>query len=347
MEKSIFLSLIYKISKMKTPNFIVRIPEPCHEDWNKMEPDAKGKFCNSCSKSVFDFSTKTDAEIKDILLEYKDQKVCGHFKKSQVNRPLNICINLKDLPKNISMTKAFGIALFLVFGTFLFSCTDEHGQKVDKIEVVETEPQSQRYMLGMMSVDIPPPPIDSISEACTMMTGDVITTLGSLETTYIMNEEHVDGGISFEEIPVEEIVPVPLVKDTIIYEEPMIVGQMIIPYSEIDSTVVMLKDTSVNEATKKIETNRSIIKSKELVIYPNPSNGEFIITYELVKRTNVRLDIFDMKGILIRTVVNVSNQYEGKYQIPVNLNELPNGIYLVNLIKDEKAFEVERLVIER
>lgn len=322
---------------MKTPNFIVRIPEPCHEDWNKMEPDSKGKFCNSCSKSVFDFSTKTDAEIKDILLEYKDQKVCGHFKKSQVNRALNISINLKDLPRNISTTKAFAIALFLVFGTFLFSCTDEHGQKVDKIEVVETEPQSQQYTIGMMSVDIPPP-IDSIIETCTTMTGDAII---------MISEEHIDGGISFEEMPAEEFAPVPLVKDTIIYEEPMIVGQMIMPYTEIDSTIVVQKDTSINETTRKTEANTSIVKFKELVIYPNPSNGEFIIKYELLKRTNVRLDIFDMKGILIRTVVNVSNQYEGKYQIPVNLNELPNGIYLVNLIKDDKTFEVERLVIER
>jgi hypothetical protein len=69
---------------MKTSNIIVRIPEPCHEDWNKMEPDSKGKFCNSCSKAVFDFSTKTDVEIKDILLEYKDQKVCGHFKNRKL-----------------------------------------------------------------------------------------------------------------------------------------------------------------------------------------------------------------------------------------------------------------------
>ena len=100
---------------MKTPNLIVRVPEPCHEDWNSMQPDEKGKFCSSCSKSVFDFSNKTDQEIKHILLEYKDQKVCGHFKKSQVDRPLNFKINLNDLPKNISYSKAFVIAVFLVF----------------------------------------------------------------------------------------------------------------------------------------------------------------------------------------------------------------------------------------
>jgi len=58
------------------------------------------------------------------------------------------------------------------------------------------------------------------------------------------------------------------------------------------------------------------------------------------------LEIYDLNGILIKTLVNINNQYEGKYQIPVSLSELPNGIYFVNLIKGDKKF-IERFVIER
>ena len=320
---------------MKTPNFIVSIQEPCHEDWNKMQPDEKGKFCNSCSKSVFDFSTKTDSEIKDILLEYKDQKVCGHFKKSQVNRPLNISINLKDLPKNISLTKAFAIALFLVFGTFLFSCTDNNGNKVGEIEVVSL-PQ---YTIGMMSVDVPPPPPDSIIETSTMMTGD---------TVIMMNEEHVDGGISFIETPNENesiMDSVNLEEITIVdYLEPLIDPEIM--SGRVMSTTGLISIYSVQADSITDDTNKALSINRELNIFPNPSSGEFTVKYLVKKKTNVLLEIYDLKGILIRTLVDISNQYEGNYQIPVNLNELPNGIYLVSLIKDDKKF-VERVVIER
>ena len=57
---------------MKISNLIIRIPEPCHEDWNAMQPDAKGKFCGSCNKAVFDFSNKTDNEIKEVFINSLD-----------------------------------------------------------------------------------------------------------------------------------------------------------------------------------------------------------------------------------------------------------------------------------
>src|SRR5688572_420565 len=115
---------------MKTSKMSVNIPEPCHEDWEKMLPDEKGKFCLSCCKSVFDFSNKSDTEIHQVLMENKGQKICGRFTKTQLNRPLNIRVNLADIPANMSMTHSFAIAVFLVFGSLLFSCTDSYGQKM-------------------------------------------------------------------------------------------------------------------------------------------------------------------------------------------------------------------------
>ena len=310
---------------MENSNFLIRIPEPCHEDWNSMQPDPKGKFCGSCSKSVFDFSNKTDSEIRDILIEYKDQKVCGHFKKTQVNRPFNISINLSDLPKNVSTTKVFAIALFLVFGTFLFSCTNLQGKKVDGIEIVD--PKDGNYVVGEMAAI----PINTL-------TIDTISQIDPISTTSI-SETHISGGVSIEQVPViEEVTP---------QVENYILGQMMVVANKVnDSTINNITDTSFIKDTDRSNDRSLLNKQTDLTFFPNPSNGEFTIKYTVLKRANVQVDVYDLNGALLKTLVNISDQFEGNYNIPVNLNELPNGIYLVSLINNGKRF-TERVVIEK
>lgn len=337
---------------MKTPNYIVRIPEPCHEDWNRMLPDEKGKFCNSCNKSVFDFSTKTDAEIKNILLEQKDQKVCGHFRKSQINRPLNIRVNIHHLPINMSITKVFAVALFLVFGTFLFSCTDKNGQKVNSIEVIGDD--ENKIILGNLSLPL--------------FTNEIIQqnnkTINSFTTDVksITSESWVEGALKIEEVPIDyatdsinlEEVTVVEYLDPIIDNDVMS-GKVSVTTGAVSFTTYPsdIESTSQNEidsifikADKTINNIEIINTSKELSIFPNPSSGEFTIKYQVKKRANVLLEVDDIKGVFIKTLVDIFNQYDGNYQIPVSLNELPNGIYLISLIMDDKK-SVERVVIKK
>ena len=65
--------------------FKITIPKPCHENWNTMTPREKGRFCSSCSKTVIDFTKKTTEEIQEYLIENKNNKVCGHFYKKQLD----------------------------------------------------------------------------------------------------------------------------------------------------------------------------------------------------------------------------------------------------------------------
>jgi len=66
----------------------IRIPEPCHEDWNKMTSTEKGKFCGVCEKEVFDFTKATDEEL--VKKVYNNEKLCGRFKNSQINREMKL-----------------------------------------------------------------------------------------------------------------------------------------------------------------------------------------------------------------------------------------------------------------
>ena len=99
----------------------ITIPKPCREDWNTMSPNDKGKFCDVCSKTVVDFSTKSPIEISKYIERNKNKRICGYFHKKQLHS-VNIEVPTKLLYKSLSFSKTFALALLLSMGTTLLSC---------------------------------------------------------------------------------------------------------------------------------------------------------------------------------------------------------------------------------
>ncbi|REH56345.1 hypothetical protein C7448_101383 [Tenacibaculum gallaicum] len=120
-------------------NFKLTISKPCHEDWNAMTPNEKGKFCNSCSKTVVDFTQKSTKEIEDYLVANKGQRVCGHFYRKQLD---SIIIQLPETTfyQPLTFQKLFILSLLFAMGTTLFSCKTNTGktQKIEKVEFIDT-----------------------------------------------------------------------------------------------------------------------------------------------------------------------------------------------------------------
>jgi len=52
-------SLLKPKSNFMSKKFQLQIREPCHEDWDKMTPVDKGRFCDSChSNSTWEIFVK-------------------------------------------------------------------------------------------------------------------------------------------------------------------------------------------------------------------------------------------------------------------------------------------------
>ncbi|MDW9378646.1 hypothetical protein [Chryseobacterium sp. JV558] len=69
------------------------IQNPCHENWEEMTGDEKGKFCSVCSKKVTDF---TDFSDEELITSFKsDKNVCGRFTEDQLGRNLSFSLTSK------------------------------------------------------------------------------------------------------------------------------------------------------------------------------------------------------------------------------------------------------------
>ncbi|WP_158288503.1 carboxypeptidase-like regulatory domain-containing protein [Mucilaginibacter psychrotolerans] len=68
----------------------ISIPTPCHEDWQQMSPVAQGRHCQSCCKTVIDFTAMSNADIIGYLATHSN--TCGRIsgtKLAAVNNQLN------------------------------------------------------------------------------------------------------------------------------------------------------------------------------------------------------------------------------------------------------------------
>lgn len=93
----------------------ISIPEPCHENWDKMTPTKQGRFCDVCSKCVVDFTRFSDGE----LLAYfsnPPKNLCGRFD----NKKLNTVISSSPTT-HFSLAKRlfWGLAMVAGVGTTL------------------------------------------------------------------------------------------------------------------------------------------------------------------------------------------------------------------------------------
>ena len=91
-------------------------------------------------------------------------------------------------------------------------------------------------------------------------------------------------------------------------------------------------DVSVN-CTGTVSNNN--INNNRFKIYPNPSNGKFIVMTE----NNVKIEILNILGNIIYQSNNSSTQ-------EIDLSFVENGIYIININSENERF-TEKIIINR
>lgn len=155
------------------------IPKPCHEDWTAMIPNEQGRHCNICCKTVVDFTSMTDEEVKYFFLnKNKAETVCGRFKNEQLHRiKIELPYNIYTL--SMPLWKRFLTACLLAFSSMLFSCdtlvsnNNTMGEIISNTTLTDSTrlPTPPRETLGSTALIID----TTLHATCSPIMGDIET----------------------------------------------------------------------------------------------------------------------------------------------------------------------------
>lgn len=98
------------------------IPKPCHENWDIMNPNEKGRHCTACAKTVVDFTQMTDEEVLNYFSTHKNERICGRVKAKSTSIPeIIVEIPARVLKRRLTFMQLFLVCMLVSFGATLTS----------------------------------------------------------------------------------------------------------------------------------------------------------------------------------------------------------------------------------
>jgi hypothetical protein len=84
----------------------LRVASPCRADWSKMVGDDRVRFCAGCKLNVYNLSSMTEAEVKQ-LVGQREGRVCARFYQRADGTVLT-----RDCPTGVRRKRQlFGVSL--------------------------------------------------------------------------------------------------------------------------------------------------------------------------------------------------------------------------------------------
>lgn len=113
----------------------IGIPNPCHEDWEKMKIGVRSRYCISCKKDVTDFRDRSRQEILEYLILNYNKQVCGRFYSSQLDFSYeDFVVTIKALSnKQQNSNLAFYL---LTLGALVLSGCEKSPDVENKVKII-------------------------------------------------------------------------------------------------------------------------------------------------------------------------------------------------------------------
>ena len=107
-----------------------------------------------------------------------------------------------------------------------------------------------------------------------------------------------------------------------------------------NAELVLSHNSSSQPNPLRISLNGEALEQNSFYVldqnYPNPFNNQTTIEYALTGNSDVLLEIFNIAGKRISTLVD-TEQTEGRYQVPFDASSFASGMYLYRIVVDGEA----------
>jgi hypothetical protein len=110
------------------------------------------------------------------------------------------------------------------------------------------------------------------------------------------------------------------------------------------SSPTVLNINVINCNDVMITGNDTILSTASFTVYPNPNNGRFTALIQCKCRDNCSLDVFNMIGVKVFELTNLN--VESKIEIPIDLQNLPQGIYSV-VFRNSNQWMIRKIVVNK
>lgn len=110
--------------------------------------------------------------------------------------------------------------------------------------------------------------------------------------------------------------------------------------AEREKWIDSLNKVLVNTAVRGIEDEPS------LPIFPNPCSEQTTLQYRLRQTSYVTIELVNMRGEVIQSVINLDVQPAGNHRQPLNVSNLTNGIYFCR-VRSIDGIKMQRIIVSR
>ncbi|MDA0936551.1 MAG: T9SS type A sorting domain-containing protein [Bacteroidetes bacterium] len=81
--------------------------------------------------------------------------------------------------------------------------------------------------------------------------------------------------------------------------------------------------------------------------YPNPASALTYFVYHLTQKGEVSIDILDINGKTIKTIMSQQVHGEGRYSIQLNVEAMASNLYFMRLYSNSEGTRTIKFVVEK